>query len=465
MIALYISLSVLAGAAVTYFIVRASFSSKLAKEETLRSVAEQQVVDLRGSVDALTGELGELRHAETEARTTIARLETEHETALKQLEERTLFLEKAEAMLSKTFSELSGKALQGAQTQFLEMAQQGFKSQRETSQLEMDKRKEAVEALVKPVAETLDKLQENLNVLETTREGAYQALREQVGAIIQSQTGLQKETSRLVQALRTPTGRGQWGELQLKKVVEMAGMVEHCDFVTQETHASDEGGRLRPDLIVRLPGGRSIVIDSKSPMDAYLRAMETEDESERREHLAHHARQVRTHLVQLGSKDYWSRVEGSPEFVVLFLPSEAFFQAALEADSSLIQCGVDKNVILATPTTLIALLRAVAYGWRQEQLADNARKISEAGKELYDRCTVMGSHFATLGKSIQKSVETYNKTVASFETRVLTGARNLKNLGVSGKSDLPELSEINTMARQPRSLTSSEAESGKDDQE
>lgn len=443
------------GALIAYLAVRSSYAARWASEQTLRTVAEQLAEERQQLLDKLNGELELIRKAEADARAAAARLEAELEAVGRQLAERTEFLARAEETLAKTFSDLSGQVLKGAQTQFLEMAQEGFKNQRETSQVEMDKRKEAVEALVKPVAETLDKLQINLNAIENTREGAYQALREQVGAIIQSQTGLQKETARLVQALRTPTGRGQWGELQLKKVVEMAGMVEHCDFVTQETHNDEDGNRLRPDVIVRLPGGRSIVIDSKSPMDAYLRALECEEEAERREHLQHHARQVRTHLNQLGTKDYWSRVAGSPEFVVLFLPSEAFFQAALEADASLIQCGVDKNVILATPTTLIALLRAVAYGWRQEVLAENARKISEAGTELYDRCSVLSSHFTDLGKSLQKSVDTYNKTIASFETRVISGARILKNLGVMGKKELSDPSEINTTTRAPRVLASS----------
>lgn len=430
----------------------------LARSETERELAVQRGREWHESLSAAEALLENLRREESRAKMEAARLQAELDATRNQLTERTAFLEKAEQTLGRTFADLSGQALKGAQTQFFEMARQGFREQRETSQVEMDKRKEAVAALVKPVGETLEKLQTSLNSLETSREGAYRALLEQVNAVIQGQSGLQKETSRLVQALRTPTGRGQWGELQLKRVVEMAGMVEYCDFVTQQTHNDGDGNRLRPDVIVRLPGGRSLIIDSKSPMDAYLRALECDNEDERRDHLSHHARQVKSHLNQLGGKDYWSNVPGSPEFVVLFLPSEAFFQAALEADPTLIQCGVDRNVIPATPTTLIALLRAVAYGWRQEMLADNARRISEVGTELYDRCVTLTGYFSDLGRNLQRSVESYNKAIGSFDSRVVTGARALKALGIAGKKELPDLAEITALPRQSRAALESAGE-------
>jgi DNA recombination protein RmuC len=300
---------------------------------------------------------------------------------------------------------------------------------------------------VSPVRESLERVDHKIEELEKARAGAYAALHEQVRSLIEGQSQLRTETGRLVSALRSPSARGRWGEVQLRRVVEMAGMLEHCDFHSQAT-LFGEDGRLRPDLLVRLPAGKTIVVDAKTPLDGYLQAVEATDEPARKLRLADHARQVRSHMQSLGRKSYWEQFDQAPEFAVLFLPGECFFSAALESDPELIEYGVAQNIILATPTTLIALLRAVAYGWRQERLAQNAAEISALGKELYKRLSDMSAHWNRVGAGLERAVEAYNSATGSFESRVMVSARRFADLKTAPLGvELPELEPVEKSVR------------------
>ncbi|HZU31019.1 MAG TPA: DNA recombination protein RmuC, partial [Candidatus Angelobacter sp.] len=340
----------------------------------------------------------------------------------------------------------SAEALKSNNQAFLQLAQTTLAKFQSEAKGDLELRQQAVENLVAPIGESLKKVDEQIRQMESVRDRAYGDLTNQVRSLITTQEKLQNETGNLVKALRTPTVRGQWGEIQLRRVVEIAGMLSYCDFVEQETvHTSN--GRLRPDLIVKLPGGKNIVVDVKTPLQAYLDAAEATDEDVRRQKLQDHTRQVRTHMMQLSGKQYQDQFEPTPEFVVMFLPGEAFFSAALEQDNGLIERGVAQKVIPASPTTLIALLKAVAYGWNQEKLARNAQEISALGKELYERLRNLGSHMEGVGKNLDRAVESYNKAVGSLENRVMVSARRFSELGAPVTEAIPELPQIEKTTR------------------
>jgi DNA recombination protein RmuC len=373
-------------------------------------------------------------------------LDSERKTSTEKIELLTKAGDRAAADLQNAFKALAADALKSNNSSFLQIAQETLKRFQSDARGDLDARQKAVADLVTPVRESLDKVDAQIQQMEKERVGAYGVLREQVQSLITTQKELQSETGNLVRALRTPNVRGRWGEIQLRRVVEIAGMMSYCDFAEQETITS-ETGRLRPDLVVKLPGGKNVVVDAKTPLQAFLEAFETNDEEARRACLANHARQVRDHMKTLSGKNYWEQFEATPEFVVMFLPGETFFSAALEQDPGLIEQGVLQRVIPASPTTLIALLKAVAYGWNQEKLARNAQQISALGKELHERLRKLAGHITGVGTNLDRAVEAYNQAVGSLENRVLVSARKFAELGASVAEDIPELEPIETTSR------------------
>ena len=443
--------ALVAGAVVAWLVARAHYrAAALGEGQVLRDrlAASQAMVDeLRRQVGRLEQESHATARSVGAEREGRARAEAGLEAARQSLDEQRALLELAQGRLADTFKALSAETLQESTQAFLGVARAQLDS-------ELARREQALDALVRPLHDALGRYEGQLRELEASRQHAYGSLEQQLKSLVLHSAELQKETGSLATALRAPQVRGRWGELTLHRVVELAGLTEHCDYVEQATLGGGETGRLRPDMIVRLPGGRQIAVDAKAPLTAYLDAMSASTADERELALGRHAQQVRQHMGALAGKAYWESLDRSAELVVMFIPGEAFVGAAAQADPSLIEDGMARKVLIATPTTLVAVLRAVAYGWRQEQLAANAEHIRQQGQILYERVRAMIGHFDDMGDKLRQATSSYNKAVGSFEARVLPAARRFRDLGAGEGAEIVSLSPVD---EQPRAVDAPEA--------
>lgn len=417
---------------------------------------------LRGESEQKAAALGELRQARTlveelgavrrelssESQQRVA-AETKLKEAEANLEEQRKLLEEATAKLTDTFGALSAEALKSNNQAFLALAKSTFETIHAQAKGDLEARQSAIDGLLNPLREALGRYEKEASEMEKSRQAAYGSLEEQLRSLASTSQLLRQETGSLVAALRTPQVRGRWGEMTLRRAAELAGMAEYCDFDEQASLWNEAGKQQRPDMIVKLPGGRRIIVDAKVPLQAFLDAAAATTEEDRKALLGRHAELVRMHVAQLASRAYSDLLGFSPEIVVLFLPGESFFAAAVEQDRTLIEDAMERKVVVATPTTLIALLRAIAYGWRQERMAENAQAISELGKHLYERIKTFVGHFEDVGRSLTKAVDAYNKSAGSLESRVLPSARRFKELGAAPGE---EIVEINPVDESPRTL-------------
>lgn len=418
---------------------RSAAKAKLEQMNRLQDIFEEKKEEAEGLAATITA---------------LKQRQAELEMALKKdreaMKDKLQLLENAEAKLSDTFQALSAKALRNSQETFLELAKVTLAKDQEKARSELEQRQEEVKHIVGPIQESLKRYDKQVQEMERARQKAYGSLSQQVQSMVTTQQQLHRETANLVKALRTPQVRGRWGEITLRRVAELAGMLQYCDFFEQESKDTEQG-RLRPDMIVRLPNQKQIVVDSKAPLLAFLEALEADTEEERVNKLILHSKQIQSHMHKLSQKSYWEQFQPTPEFVVLFIPGENFFSSALEHNPGLIEEGVGKGVILATPTTLISLLKAVAFGWRQEAMAKNAEQISDLGRELYERIGTMSEHFDRLGRHIDKCVSAYNQVVGSLERRVLVSARRFGELGINNKGGKP-ISYVTPVDKKPRQI-------------
>ena len=372
----------------------------------------------------------------------LASIEAKYEAEIKAADDKLKLLEEARDSLKDSFKALSADALSKNNESFIKLAEENLKKHQQSAKDDLEKRQQAITKTVEPVSQTLKTFSERVNKIEERRIESEGSIKKELQKLSEMHLRLDQSTSSLVQALRAPQVRGQWGEMHLRRTVEMAGMINYCDFEEQSSVETDEGQRQRPDMLIRLPNERRVVVDSKVPIAAYLDALETDSSEVQSERRKAHARHLRTHIKDLSTKAYWSQFDNAPEFVVLFIPNEAIFSAALEEDPSLIELGVENKVILATPTTLIALLKAVAYGWQQEAITREAKEIAALGREIYDRLSVVIGHFVKLGKSIDQSVGNYNKAMNSVDSRLMVTARKFESLESASTEKLPEVNQI-----------------------
>lgn len=450
---LLLAIGLVLGGAVGWFWATSRASGRQADAEGRVRGAESAIQELRSQLETHRTSLQELQErfkAEGELRVAA---ETRLEEAQANLDEQKKLLEEARQKLADTFNALASEALKSNNQAFIALARSTFETIQAQAKGDLETKQKAIEGLVNPLKEALERYERQIREMERVRQSAYGSLEQHLRTLTAEAERLQKETGTLAIALKGgPQVRGRWGELTLHRVAELAGMSEHCDFVEQETLVG-ESGRQRPDMIVNLPGNRRIAVDAKVPLQVFLEAASATSEDERRNHLARYAQLVRQHLNQLAARSYWEQFDPAPELVVLFLPGESFFAAALEQDRTLIEDGMEKRVVLATPTTLIALLRAVAYGWRQEQIERNAKEISELGKQLYDRVRTFVGHFEGVGAALGRAIEAYNKAVGSLESRVLTSTRKFKELGAATGDEILDLQPVDET---PRALTAPE---------
>jgi len=447
---LLLVLGLVAGAGASWLVARGHFGSLAAAErEKLGSrvaIAETQADEARKQLTQREVDLGELRVALDTERTQRSAIEARAAAEREGLDAQRRLVEEARARLSESFQALSAEALRQSSTQFLQLAQQKLDAQ-------LSPREEAIKGLVDPLKETLGRYEKHLRELEAARQTAYGSLEEQLRTLHTSSERLQRETGTLATALsRSSQARGQYGEVALRRIIELAGMTARCDF-SEQVHAAGDGGRVRPDVVVHLPDRRDVVIDAKAPLSAYFEAVAATRAEERDAALARHASQLRAHMTQLGSKTYWAEFAQSADFVVMFVPAESSFMAALEADDRLLVDAMEKRVVIATPTTLIALLLAVHHGWRQAQMAESAERISKLGRELYERLRTMGTHFEKVRRGLGQATEAYNAAVGSLEGRVLPHARKLEELGLVAGETIATLEPID---QTPRAVTAPE---------
>lgn len=420
-----------------------------AEAEGKARYSEAQAAELRQQLQSREAEITVLRSDLDAERQTKTGALTKLDAFEQSFAEQKRMIELMKTEMTDTFNALSAAALKSSNEDFLRLASERLDKVVSDTRGRLGEHQAALDGMLKPLSETLKRYEEQLRIVEKSRDEAYGGLRQQLQHLATTHENLQKETSRLVTALRKPHVRGRWGEMQLRRVAELSGMSSHCDFTEQQTVDTDKG-RIRPDMIVHLPMEREIVVDAKVSLDAYLDAVAAASEEERRSKMEKHGQQVREHMKKLGSKDYWSQFDRSPEFVVMFIPGESFLSAALDHDATLIEDGIQKGVIIATPTTFIALLRAIAYGWRQEQVTKNAQLVSLLGRELYERMSVVAKHLNDLGSSIGRSMDTYNKLVGSMESRVMPSIRKFRELGVSAQE---EIAPIEQLDKKPRNLS------------